>query len=562
MRKQDRRKRDGGAAAQLWCLLRALGRSRYRKRLGLLALGLFIVVCANTYGQIRLNFWNGSFYDTLERRSFWALGDELLTFLIIVGGLLTLVVAQTWLQETIKVRLREWLTHDLLDDWLAPKRAYLLSHAGDVGVNPDQRMQDDARQLAELTASLAFGLLQSSLLLITFVGVLWGLSSQVVFAFHGKSFSIPGYMVWCAILYAAMGSWLTSESIALHRGEHDERRIMNGTVNGVVGIGQQIAHGIARLTWVTSGYGWLAIIVPILVASPGYFMGAMSLGGLMMVVGAFNQVQQSLRWFVDNFPTIATWRATLFRVMAFRDAMAKLAAAPKPARRIEIVPHPAGRLAFFRLRIAQPEGVTEFETPRVEIGRGERVLIASPPSADKSRLLRAIAGLWTEGDGRILLPDPAAMMFVPARPYLPLTTLRAAVTYPNDSAAFADAAVTAALERVGLDHLVPRLAEQERWDKLLSSDEQHRLALARLVLHAPQWVIFEDTAAGMSEEHCYLIRTLFAEELAGSAVIGCAGSPALAGFYTRTLSQRHHGVESRPLPERVRLAPAAEVVAA
>ncbi|MCW5773999.1 MAG: ABC transporter ATP-binding protein/permease, partial [Rhodospirillaceae bacterium] len=560
-------------------MLRALSRSRYRKRLGWLALGLFIVVCANTYGQIRLNAWNGSFYDTLERRSLWALGNEIVTFLVIVGGLLSLVVAQTWLQEMIKIRLREWLTHDLLDDWLAPKRAYLLSHAGEVGVNPDQRMQDDARHLAELTATLAFGLLQSSLLLVTFVGVLWGLSSQVVFALDGKSFSVPGYMVWCAIFYAAAGSWLTwlvgrpliklnadkcakeadlryalvrvheaSESIALHRGERDERRILDGPVNGVVDLGREIARGIARLTWVTSGYGWLAIIVPILVASPGYFSGAMTLGGLMMVVGAFNQVQQSLRWFVDNFPTIATWRATLLRVMTFRDGLATLAGEAEPAGRIQVLPHPAGALAFEALRLAQAEGVAEFGAGRIEIEHGERVLIVSQQPADKARLLRAVAGLSAEGEGRILLPPAETIMFMPARPYLPLTSLRATVTYPHDTVEFSDAAIRAALERTGLDHLADRLEACERWDKMLSADEQHRLALARLVLHAPDWVIFEDTTTGMSEEHCYLIRTIFAEELAHTAAIGCASSPALAGFYTRTLQLKRRGADTRPRP--------------
>lgn len=564
--------------AQLLCLLRALCRSRYRSRLGLFALALFVVVCANTYGQIRLNVWSGSFYDTLERRSFWLLGNELVAFLVIVGGLLLLVVAQTWLQEMIKIRLREWLTHHLLDDWLAPKRAYLLSHAGEVGVNPDQRVQDDARHLAELTASLAFGLLQSTLLLITFVGVLWVLSNQVVFTLDKQSFTVPGYMVWCALLYAAAGTWLTwlvgrplirlnaercareadlrfalvrvhesAEAIAFHRGERDERRILNGSVSGVVTIGREIAGGIARLTWITSGYGWLAIVVPVVVAAPGYFGGAMTLGGLMMVVGAFNQVQQSLRWFVDNFSAIATWRATLLRVMVFRDGLSKLGAAADhagpaaPGTRIAAGSHPDGKLAFKALRLALPDGEAEFDAPLVEVGRGERVLIVSHPHADKSKVLRAVAGLWTHGAGMILLPPPHQVMFMPVRPYLPLTTLRAAVAYPDDGANFDDTAVHAALQRVGLEHLIGRLAERERWDKLLSADEQQGLALARLLLHAPQWVFFEDTTSAMNEEHCYLMRSIFAEELAHATVVGCASSPALAGFYSRTIHLRRRG---------------------
>jgi putative ATP-binding cassette transporter len=562
------------------CLLRALCRSRYRTRLGILALILVGVVLANTYGQIRLNAWNGSFYDTLERRQFWALGNELLTFLVIISGLLTLVVAQTWLQETIKVRLREWLTHDLLDQWLAPRRAYLISHAGEIGVNPDQRMEEDARGLADLSASLAFGLLQSSLLLVTFVGVLWGLSSQVVFSIEKHSFTVPGYMVWCALIYAALGSWLTwlvgrplirlnaekcareadlrfslvrvhesAEIIALQRGERDERTILDGRVTGVVGIGREIANGIARLTWVTSGYGWLAIVVPVIVASPGYFAGAMSLGGLMMVVGAFNQVQQSLRWFVDNFAGIATWRATLLRVMTFRDGLAAVERPAEAGGRIALGTHPDGKLAFDGLSLAFGEGRAEFDAALVEVEAGERVLIAGQSGADTAKLLRAVAGLWTEGRGSVLLPPVKDLMFVTARPYLPLASLRAIVAYPDAAADYDDAAITAALERVGLERLAGRLSDRERWDRILTPDEQQSIALARLALHRPAWVFFEDVGAGMSEDHCHLMRTIFADELAGSAVIGCSTSPALAGFYARTLHLRRRapGAKSRPV---------------
>lgn len=578
--------------------MRALCRSRYRARVGWLALILLAVVGANTYGQVRLNAWSGSFYDTLAQRSFWALGNELIAFLIIVSGLLTLVVSQTWLQEMIKLRLREWLTHDLLDRWMAPRRAYLISHAGELGVNPDQRMEEDARALADLTASFAFGLLQSTLLLVTFVGVLWVLSSQVVFSIDKQSFTVPGYMVWCALLYAAAGSWLTwlvgrplirlnaekcareadlrfslvrahesAEVIALQKGERDERTILNGRVSGVINISRDIANGIARLTWVTSGYGWLALVVPVVVASPGYFGGAMSLGGLMMVVGAFNQVQQSLRWFVDNFAAIATWRATLLRVMAFRDGLDRVGGeAPdgEGGGAIAVEAHPEGKLAFKALSLAVRDGSAEFDAPVVEIGRGERVLIASQPCADKAVLLRAIAGLWTKGEGTIQVPPAQHVMFVPARPYLPLTTLRAAVTYPDDAAVFDDSAVRAALVRVGLEHLVARIAEQERWDKTLSPDEQHRLALARLLLHAPHWVFLEDTSS-LGREHQQLLRGIFDDELADAAVIGCAISPDLAGFYPRTVHLRRPCAEAETedaAPAVANLIPLRKVAAA
>ena len=198
-----------GVITQFVGLARALLASRHRARLGLLAVGIVFVIGANAAGQIRLNSWQGAFYDAIEQRNVPTFTAQLLVFSIIAGGLLVLVVSQTWLQEMTKVRLREWLTYDLLDQWLAPQRAYMLSFAGQIGVNPDQRIHQDAQHLTELTTTLAVGLLQSSLLLVSFVGVLWVLSDQVVFHIGGgRHLTIPGYMVWCALAYSLGGSLL------------------------------------------------------------------------------------------------------------------------------------------------------------------------------------------------------------------------------------------------------------------------------------------------------------------------------------------------------------------
>jgi putative ATP-binding cassette transporter len=568
-------------------LLRALGGSQHRLRLGILAVSLLFIVLAVAYGQIRLNEWQGAFTDTLEQRAFGRMGGEIVAFLFIVAGLLLLVVTQTWLQETIKIRLREWLTHDLLDNWLAPKRPYLLAHAGEVGVHPDQYIQADAKHLAELSAALAFGLLQSTLLLVSFSGVLWILSDQVVFRLDASStFTIPGYMVWCALLYSFTGSWLawrigrplirlnaeryareadlrfavvriheSAEAIAFHAGETDERQTMNGAITTVVTLGRQLANGLARLTWITSGYGWLAIVVPVVVALPGYMFGDLSLGGLAMVVGAFNQVQSALRWFVDNFSSIADWRATLLRVVTFRASLLDLNTPTSPAGRIAVDYHPQGRLAFENLSIKLPDGAAGLEEPRVEVRRGERVFIAGCPEPGKNELLRAMAGLWPSGTGTVLQPPPQDVMYMPPRPYLPAAALRAAITYPADPSRFDGDAVCAALRRVGLNRLIARLDAKERWDKVLSTDEQQRLALARLLLHSPMWVFFEDMASCMNDEHCRLIRSIFGSELAAASVIGIGSSPALDGFYTRTLHFRRLQSTSHPARPHLRAVP-------
>ena len=421
---------DGSVVTQLLTLLRALRASPYRRGLAVLAIALVIVICANAAGQIRLNIWQRAFYDAIEQRYVAAFLTQLLVFAVIAGGLLVLVVTQTWLQAMINVRLREWLTHDLLDEWLTPKRAYLLSFAGQIGVNPDQRIQQDAQHLTDLTTTLAVGLLQSTLLLVSFVGVLWVLSDQVVFDIGERRLAIPGYMVWCALAYSLGGSLLAwrigrplvplnaeryareadlrsalvrvdehADGIALHGGEADERRLLDEPVQRVVAIMAQLAGGLARLTWITSGYGWFALVVPIVVAAPGYFQGELTFGGLMMVVGAFNQVQQSLRWFVDNLAQIADWRATLLRIVTFRDALPAVETIGEEAGHIEVADAGSDQLVLEDLGVALPNACATLDEPRVEVKPGERIQILGKPGAGKSTLFRALAGMWPWGAG-------------------------------------------------------------------------------------------------------------------------------------------------------------------
>ena len=551
---------------QLYTLWRALRASRHWRAVGLLAAGIILVVCLNAVGQIRLNAWQGTFYDAIEQRAMAAFTAQLLVFLVIAGGLLVLVVAQTWLQQMITVRLREWLAHDLLDQWLAPKRAYLLGFAGEIGVNPDQRIAQDALHASELTAILGVGLLQSSLLLVSFVGVLWILSANVLFEVGGHSFAVPGYMVWCAIIYSLGGSLLAwrigrpliplnaeryqresdlrfalvrvnehADGIALHGGEADERRMLDEPLSQVVTMMVRLAGGLARLTWVTSGYGWLAIVVPIVVAAPGYFDGELSFGTLMMVVGAFNQVQSSLRWFVDNLAQIADWRATLLRVAAFRDVLPMVDAIGEEAGHIEIVDAGADKLVLEDLAVALPEECVTLDQARVEVGPGERIQILGKPGSGKSTVFRALAGMWPWGGGTIKLPPRESMVFMPQRPYLPLGTLRAAVVYPAEPDRFDDAAVRAALERLDLAHLAPSLDRVERWDRQLSLDEQQRLAFARLLLHRPRWVVLDDAIGALDENHRRLALSIFERELAGATLIRLGRESAPDGVWNRVL---------------------------
>jgi vitamin B12/bleomycin/antimicrobial peptide transport system ATP-binding/permease protein len=330
----------------------ALRLSPGRRSLALLVAATLFAVGATAVAQVRLNAWNGPFYEAIAQRNFSMFLYELLVFAAIAGGLLVLNVAQAWLREMIKLNSREWLTRDLVGEWLKPGRHTRLAAAGEIGVNPDQRIHEDARRLTELSTDLGIGLLQALVLLLCFLGVLWTVAGELHISIFGVSLPIPGYMVWCALLYAASGSWLTwrvgrplvglntlrsqreaelrfaliradqrLETTGRFRDEPWEGRKLGPALGKVRGVARRIVYATAKLTWITAGYGWISIVAPIVIASPAYFSGRCSFGGLMVVVGAFSQVNQSLRWFVDNIALLAEWRAALFRVIRFRETL-------------------------------------------------------------------------------------------------------------------------------------------------------------------------------------------------------------------------------------------------
>ena len=552
-------------AGEVFELCSHLIRSSRRWAILLLVGGVLAVLIANIAGQVFLNRWQRSFFDAIEKKDLGLIGNELIVFLTIVAVLLVIVVSQTWLHEMLKVRLREWLTHHLLDLWFPAGRAYRLGISEEMGVNPDQRIQEDTRNLAELSADLGIGFVQSALLLVSFVGVLWAMSQNLTFESLGLTIAIPGYMVWAALGYAALGSWLTwlvgrplmslnaqryareadlrfslvrvsesAESIALYAGEKDERRITNRYVDHVIGVARQMSVALSRLVWITSGYGWLAIVVPILVALPGYLRGSLTLGGLMMVVGAFNQVQQSLKWFVDNFARAADWRAALHRVTAFHDALIVVDdREDEPG--ITLRPHPQGHLVFERVGVWLADGGVVISDATTEILPGERVLVVGESGTGKSTLLRAIGGLWPWGTGTIYLPPREQMMFLPQRPYMPLGSLRAAVTYPAPDRSFSDEAIQAALTRVGLPDFADRLDEDERWDRLMSLGQQQRLAFARVLLHRPRWVFLDEATAAMDEDNQRRVMSIFDEEVTDTSIVSIGHRPGLEAFHKRTM---------------------------
>lgn len=575
------------AARQFRSLVGALWQSPSRAPIAALGVGVVVIIVATALAQVRLNAWNRPFYDAVERKDVAEFLRQLLVFGVIVAVLLVLNVAQRWLHQTLLLRLREWMTRDLIAQWLKGKRAFEIARVPEVGQNPDQRIHQDGERLTTLATDLGIGLFQSALLLVSFVGVLWALSSGIVLSVGGERFSVPGYMVWCALLYSAVGSSLSwrvgrplvglnarryereadlraglvqtgerIDAITLYGQAPHEQQRLEGLLAAVLASVRGIISASVRLTWVTGGYGWLALVVPIIVASPGYFGGALSFGELMMVVGAFYQVQQALRWFVDQVGAIADFRATLLRVTTFRDALLELDEKPM-GEHIERALDPDGHLRFEGLVVTTPGGPTRLAEGDVTIAPGERVLIVGGPGTGKTALFLAIAGLWSQGQGRIFLPPPHTIAFLSQRPYVPHGTLRDALT-PSPARAPSDSRLVELLTRVGLAHLAPALDRVERWDRELTLGELQRLSYARLLLLEPRWVISDDGLDALLAEEGAAgatggIRSVFDAELSGATVVSFAARSSAAGFYTRRLhlvgpGHAHRKSAAAPIP--------------
>ena len=538
---------------QLAATARAIAFSPVGKTLLALVTTTVLVVVGTAYGQIRLNRWNKPFYDALSRRDFHEFLYQLGVFCMIAGSLLVLNVAQRWLVETLELKLREGLVRSLLKDWLLPRRAFWLANSGAMGVNPDQRIHEDARKLCELSADLGVGLLQASILFGTFSGVLWNLSAGLTVRVNGSDYALPGFMVWAAIIYAFGGSlvsyWVGRgligssaersareadlrfslvrvnehvDDISLAHGETHERRRIELNLKSVLRATRRIVRGHTNLTWVTSGFGWITVVAPVLVSAPLYFTGKVTFGGLMMAAGAFTQAQSSLRWFIDNFSAIADWRATLLRIANFRHALATTHEPKGFAGRISYSEGDSDSMRIDGLEIVSSANADRLKEPNVLLAPAERALIVCAPGTGKTQLFRALAGLWPWGTGHIVRPKQ--IFYLPrGSPYFPRGTLREVLAYPLKADSFAATDVTRALYRLGLERLAPMLNETRRWDRELNHDEQLSLAFARVLLQKPPWVLMDGTLGSLDNDVQEAVIDVFTNELQHTGILHIGG---------------------------------------
>ncbi len=544
-----------------WALAKPYWVSEARRKGVILLCSVVGFTLALVWVEVQFNDWNKGFYDTFEHKDRLGFYLELGRFGFLAVLFIVLAVYKQYLQQMLMIEWRSWLTDTYLQDWLDGQAYYRLQLLDRGTDNPDQRIADDLNGFVDLTLSLSLGLLSAIVTLVSFVGILWVISGPL----EVGGVTIPGYMVWVALLYAIAGTWLThligqpligmnfarqrveadfrfalvrlrenSEGVALYRGEAGELAGFKARFADVIAKWWAIMEKQKQITWFTAFYAQLAIIFPFVVSAPRYFSGAAPLGSIFQTASAFGQVQGALSWFIGAYPSFANWRATVERLTGFTQALARARAEADRLDGDRLEGEDAG-LTLEHLVISLPQGRPLLGDTSLRLAPGESVFVTGPSGSGKSTLFRSIAGIWPYWQGRILLPKGARLLFLPQKAYLPIGTLKNAIAYPAQADAVSDAEVTEALVAVGLGALQGDLARDENWGQVLSGGEQQRVAFARALINRPEWLFLDEASAALPEQAQAEMYSLMRERLPQTTLVSIGHRESLAQFHQRRL---------------------------
>ncbi len=534
------------------------------------ARGLFAAIVALNLGSVYMavlfNDWYGLFYDGLQNKDQAVFWTQIGRFAYLAFFAIVIAVYKFYLTQLLELNWRQWMTGHYLQRWLGGNAFYRLELARFTNPgnatpdNPDQRISEDVNAFTAQTVGLTMGLLNATVTLVSFVGILWGLSGAFGFDFNGSRYTIPGFMVWMAVLYCLAGSVLThyigrsqialnfeqqrreadfrhhmvrvreySEAIALDRGQAVEQSHLDTRFLSVLANYLALIKAQKNLIWFTTFFGQAAVIFPMIVAAPRYFSGAIQLGDLMKINSAFGRVQDSLSWFVDSYSSLAAWRATTDRLTSFDDAIA--AAALDNAA---LVTTDSAAVDTRNLDIALPGGAVLLRGLNLHAQAGDRILLKGPSGSGKSTLFRTLAGIWPFASGA--QARPADTMFIPQRPYFPNGTLREALAYPEPADRYADATMQQALRDALLPDLVAELDRTGAWGQKLSGGEQQRLAIARVLLKQPAWVFADEATSALDAEAENTLYQRMQDMVAAKhgGMVSIAHRPSVAAFHSRS----------------------------
>lgn len=533
--------------------------------------GLLVLVLALTIGSVYVTVlladWNRLFFNALQAKNYPDFVHLLIRFSVLAAIYIALAAYGLYFNQMLQIRWRRWLTEQYYRDWLTDRSYYVMQLKSSETENPEQRIQDDIGIVTSQTLQLGMGLVNAVVTLGSFLVMLWTLSGTLTFHLAGWKLSIPGYMVWVAILYAVFGTTAThfvgrsliginfdlqkydadfrfrmirirenAESVALYGGEPDEQEQLKTSFGNIWRAWWRLMKTQKRLTFFTAGYGQAAIVFPILVAAPRYFSGAIHLGGLTQTSIAFGQVQNSLSWFVNVYPSIAQWTASVNRLMGFGEELVESKRLSPAQGAIEVASMPSDELTVEDVSVRLPDQRVILDGVSFSISPGERVVVSGPSGSGKSTLFRALAGIWPYGSGTVSVPNGRRVLFLPQRPYLPIATLREVLCYPDQPDGHSDEELRQALIDARLPELTKRLEEDANWAMQLSGGEQQRVGFARAFLYRPEWLFMDEATSALEEETEQALYALIRERLPQVTLVSVAHRVGVAGFHQRRLT--------------------------
>ena len=535
-------------------------------RIGWLLLALSVALeLGMVRGAVLLAMREADIFDAMQNREMVAFSRSLGLFVGVMIVLLFVSTYRIYFRQMLEMRWRRWLTDHYLGRWMGSQAYYRMELHEKGTDNPDQRIAEDVREFVASALGLSLSLLAAVVTLGTWVVVLWSLSESWRIEIGSARLHIPGFMVWIALLYAGISTWLTHrvgrrlvpinfdrqhfeatfryylvrfrenvEPVAFYRGEDGERTSALVRFHRVVENWRELIRAQRNLTLFTNGFSQSNSVLPLMITAPGFFQGQLTLGAVIQTRVAYVSVSSAMTWLVNAYAEIATWRASIERLLSFNDAIDQAyAEIEHDELNIDLEPTPDPVIRIRDLRVRVPNGRTLIEGVTRTIERGDRVLITGASGSGKSTLFRAIAGLWPFGRGRIDVSEKGKRLFLPQKPYLPIGTLRYVLSYPEPAGKFSDERIREALQLVGLERIGSALDEEAHWEQRLSGGEQQRIALARVFLHEPDWLFLDEATAALDEpleEHLY---GLIEERLPHVTLISVAHRPTVAQFHTR-----------------------------
>ncbi len=549
--------------ADVWYLTKSYWQSEEKKKAFFLLACIIALTLGIVFMLVQLNTWNNSFYSALQNYETDKIFAELIHFSWLAAIYIILAVYSYYLQQTLVLNWRRWLTTRFIDIWLQNKTYYNLQMFGKDTDNPDQRISEDVRQFVEMTLSFTIGILKAFCTFASFVVILYQLSGPLTFSFAGQTWTINGYMLWASLIYSVIGTYIThklghklvklnfvqqryeadfrfsmmrlresAESVAFYEGEGQEGKVFKQRFKQLLDNFWQLVNKQKQLVFLTSGYSQVAIIFPFVVAMNRYLAKQISLGGLMQVASAFGRVQDSLSYFVDMYSSIAQWQAVVMRLTYFGRHMHEVS---QQTQHLQVQRFAAAdAVVLENMQINLPDGSKLLGGINLTLQPGHNVLIKGVSGCGKSTLLRAVSGIWPFVEGKISLPERSKLMFIPQKPYLPLGTLREALNYPGNKPC-TDEELVFLLELCQISYLKDKLSVEADWSHVLSVGEQQRLAFARAHLQQPTWLFLDEATSALDEETEAAMYSLLAERLPQTTVVSVGHRSTLNKYHELVL---------------------------